>query len=509
MRGGQRPRPPKITPEQRHPQRTLQHRVHPLVGSFNNPQRNPTITNNRTIYPIFCFTMRLTAVLRQAEKKSHKSLALSVYFQHPDLTGKRHEILSRASAFLWGIDPKPEPIKEGPYSHLDKAEQRRKEREFKQFKSYTPALGPGSLSDMGWLEYIPKEARPQVHVVASSHVISPFLWKEYYPQDWLSVVRQEHCSYALEVYDSPAHAEQEPLLKLALHPTPYHHPEGRDIALIHLKDEESALPLLKSVGVDILYTREKEKLFQKGETMYFDGYAVEEPGSLQEEPAGTPAEDESDLSDDEDEENEDLRIFQPYHVEGQLSFHTDDRFFAMTPKPLPEGLCGAPVLDREGDLCGVVEGIVPLHHADKRLAGSAAFIPSFQLETFIDFSERQMAQDIMPPDLFQMVVNAKQTNSFSGGPFKLDDAGNAQKATWDEMNQAMIDKLKQNYTPQEVESFLSMIRDEGGEVLRIMDEEGGDMDDIIARVRAKTLEMRDKIHEEFRQSQEEGKKKAG
>jgi len=226
--------------------------------------------------------MRLTAVLRQAEKKSYKSLALSVYFQHPDLTGNRHEILSRASAFLLCVDPKPIPVVESPYAHLDKAEQRRKEREFKQFRNYTPASGSGSLTDMGWLEYVPKEARPQVHVVASSHVISPFLWKEYYPQDWLSVVRQEHCSYALEVYNSPAHAEQEPLLKLALHPTPYHHPEGRDISLIHLKDEESVLPLLKNLGVDMLYPREKEKLFKKGEAMYFDGYAVEEPGSLQE-----------------------------------------------------------------------------------------------------------------------------------------------------------------------------------------------------------------------------------
>ena len=450
--------------------------------------------------------MRLTAVLRQ--QKSYKSLALSVYFQHPDLTDNRPEILSRASAFLWGIDPKPEPLPEGPYAHLDKAERRRKEREFKQAKSFTPASGPGSLSDMGWLEYVPKEARPQVHVVASSHVISPFLWKEYYPQDWLSVVRQEHCTYALEVYDSPApDADQKPLVKVGLHPTPYHHPEGRDIALIHLKDEEAVLPLLKKLGVDVLHLRDTEKLFQKNETMYFEGYAVEE-GILKDEPAETPAEDDSDLSDDEEEENEDSRIFQPYRVEGQLSFHTEDRFFAMTAKPLPEGLCGAPVLDVEGDLCGVVEGIVPLHHANKRLAGSAAFIPSYQLEAFVDFCERKMTQDIMPSDLFEMVVNAKKTNSFSGGLFKLDDEGDAQESGWDEAHETMIEKLRKNYSPQEVDSFLDIIRDERKEVLRIMDEEGGEMDEIIERVRAKTIAMRDQIHAGFRQSKEEDKSKA-
>lgn len=449
--------------------------------------------------------MRLTAVLRQAEKKSYKSLALSVYFSHPDLTKGRLEILSRASAFLYGIDPRPDALPTGPYAHLDIAEKRRKEREFKQTNSYTPASGPGTLMDMGWLEFVPKEARPQVHVVASSHVISPFLWKEYYPQDWLSVVRQEHCSYALEVFDGPAHLEQKPLVKLALHPTPFHHPEGRDISLIHLKDEESSLNLLNKIGVDILYLRDTEKLFQKGETMTFDGYAVEELGN---ESAETPAEYDSDSSDDEEEadEQEDLRVFQPYREEGQLSFHTNDRFFATTPKPLPEGLCGAPVLDTDGDLCGVVEGIVPVDHADKRLAGSAAFLPSYQLAAFVDYCERQMLQDLMPADLFQMVVNAKKTNSFGGGPFRLDDEGNPERANWDELHASMINKLKQKYTDEEVEAFLSTIRNESDEVMRIMDEEGGDIDDIIARVRAKTLAMQEQIHEEFRKSQEDSKK---
>ena len=409
--------------------------------------------------------MRFTAVLRQASTKasspssSHKSLALSVYFSHPELTAGRHEILSRATAFLWGIDPPPPPLPTGPYAHLDAAERRRKEREFRQANRYTPAAPGGSLMEMGWLEYVPKEARPTVHVVASSHVVSPFLWKEYYPQDWLSVVRQEHCTYALEVYDNDSNAAAnataaneppKPLVKLALHPTPYHHPEGRDIALIHLKEEESSLKVLQNFGVDILYLRDTEKLFQKGESMLFEGYSVEE---LNAEPAVTPAEaddfdSDSDLSDDE--ENEDLRVFQPYREQGELSFHTDDRFFASTPKPLPEGLCGAPVLDSDGDLCGVVEGIVPVNHANKRLAGSAAFIPSFQVASFVDFCERQMLQQIMPPELFQMVVSAKKTNSIGGGAFRLNEEGNPEETNWDEMHATLIDKLKQKYSAEEV-----------------------------------------------------------
>ena len=315
-----------------------------------------------------------------------------------------------------------------------------------------------------------------------------------------------HSKYSLDVYDLEKPGEV--LGSFELHNSPMHHPEGRDIALIHLKEEESSLKMLKNLGVDILYLRDTEKLYQKGETMYFEGYAVEEPNK-QQEPAVTPAEaDEdwdSDFSDDEDEqENEDLRIFQPFREEGQLSFHTNDRFFASTPKPLPEGLCGAPVLDTDGDLCGVVEGIVPVNHANKNLAGSAAFIPSFQLAAFVEYCERQMLQQIMPADLFQMVVTAKKTNSITGdGPFRLDDQGNKQQANWDEAHSALIENLKQKYSPQEVESFLQIIRDERKEVLRIMEEEGGEMDDIVAQVRAKTLE---RIHEEYLKSQEETKK---
>ena len=53
---------------------------------------------------------------------------------------------------------------------------------------------------------------------------------------------------------------------------------------------------------------------------------------------------------------------------------------------------------------------------------------------------------------------------------------------------------------------MQLVRNEGKEVLRIMDEEGGEMDDIIARVRAQTLAMRDQIHEEYQKSQDETSK---
>ena len=106
---------------------------------------------------------------------------------------KDYEILSRASAFLLAVDP-PEPkVEEGPYGHLEKNERERKMKMYRQEHKYTPAGGPErELKDLGWLEFAPREVRPTVHCVCSSHVLAPFLWKDYYPQDWLGKVKQEH-----------------------------------------------------------------------------------------------------------------------------------------------------------------------------------------------------------------------------------------------------------------------------------------------------------------------------
>jgi hypothetical protein len=128
--------------------------------------------------------MRWTTVLRQASQASSKprnlkSLALSVYFKQPDFGMKDYEILSRASAFLLSVDgPEPEQsdTTKGPYDHLEIAEKRRDERKYRQRHKYSQAGGPGRpVMELGWLEFAPREVRPQVHVVASSHVLAPFL----------------------------------------------------------------------------------------------------------------------------------------------------------------------------------------------------------------------------------------------------------------------------------------------------------------------------------------------
>ena len=218
------------------------------------------------------------------------SLALSVHFKHPDLGMRDYEILSRATAFLVNVDP-PTPegdefetksdkhntssttthnsqgfVHKSAYPHLAENRSLREKLLHKQQYAYEPASGPRRFPhQLNWLEFCPNAFRPKVHVMASSHVLSPWLWPKYYGQDWLRLVNEEHVRYSLEVWGSgdggnkrgnkDANDKEEnnnvighdgklvgsykPLAKFALNPFPIHHPQDMDIAVIHLKQEDT------------------------------------------------------------------------------------------------------------------------------------------------------------------------------------------------------------------------------------------------------------------------------
>lgn len=198
------------------------------------------------------------------------------------------------------------------------------------------------------------------------------------------------------------------------------------------------------------------------------------------------------------------RVFFPYNQKGVLAFHTQDRFFAQTEKPLPEGLCGGPVIDEDGLVCGVIEGIVDKNHANKDIAGSAAFMPNYMIAPFIEYAERFMLQRILPKSLFQKAVTAKTTNSLGGGMAQGNQpSGNQHDSptAWEEAFDRAVDQLKKNHTKEEVDAILNTIQEERNQVLDILDKEGGDLEEVAARVRRKTMEIREMIHEEYRRGQ--------
>lgn len=446
--------------------------------------------------------MRSSTVIAASAKA--RSLALSVHFKHPEFQMKEFEILSRASAFLLSVDP-PEPTIESSsrYSHVAESKKKREDLLRKQDYNLNPAGGPPRhVKDLGWLEFCPGVFRPLAHVVAASHVLSPWQWKNYYPQPWLKHVTQDHVRYSVSVYDmddKDTSKVHEPLATFGLNPYPIHH-KNMDLALVHLKSEEAALKHMQSLGVEMLHLTENDRAFNRGDDVTFEGFELTDYHYETLEKLSDEIESEREKKKSED----DIRVFVPYGIKGKLIFASAERFLAKTDTPLPEGVCGGPVIDSDGKVCGIVEGIVPVDHKEKDMAGAAAFIPYFQLREFINDAEKGMLQKIVPDTLFDKVVELKQGKALNEKNTSHNITGDQslrgdveEGLNMDRMFDEMIQSIRMSHSPEQVEAIIGTIEREKEEVLDIVEREGGDLDEIIARVRTKTREKQMEILREL------------
>jgi hypothetical protein len=78
-----------------------------------------------------------------------------------------------------------------------------------------------------------------------SHAVAPWRWPKYYSNDWLSYVNEKHTHYCVELRQEDGSF----LTQSELIPRSYHHPT-RDLAILHLAEEESTVELLKKLGVE-------------------------------------------------------------------------------------------------------------------------------------------------------------------------------------------------------------------------------------------------------------------
>jgi len=226
-----------------------------------------------------------------------------------------------------------------------------------------------------------------------------------------------------------------------------------------------------------------------------------------------------------------------------LFLFSPSRFLASTPdtsssnnvnKPLPQGLCGGPVLDINNHVCGVVEGIVPMDHPDDNLAGSAAFIPLHHLHSFVEWAECFILQQIVPEKLFNKIKDIKENKDVTfGNDFEkqdkdvpihdIDDIAkktNAQyvdsKYTSESAHITAEDakrierdlngikqQMEEQLSKEQLDLIYSTIEEEKRAVVDLLQTEGGDMDDAVAKIRARTLKKQMKIIQKFAKEQGE------
>jgi len=142
---------------------------------------------------------------------------------------------------------------------------------------------------------------------------------------------------------------------------------------------------------------------------------------------------------------------------------------------------------------------MPENFPDERVRGAASFIPGARLSEFIDFAEQVMLKEIFPEKMFEMVVDYKKGLGKEKVEYNMEGGGATSSPEESEKkeNQAMqaklgmafeerIEGLKKHHTIEEVNAILTTIRREQDEVMDIWSREGGDLDEIIVRVRAKT-----------------------
>lgn len=246
---------------------------------------------------------------------------------------------------------------------------------------------------------------------------------------------------------------------------------------MHLKNESEALREMRDLGV--LFHSIGNDGYEKDQRVLFDGYEVAEIG------AGINSKNYKSSDggftwdgDDDDDDNQsspqeqqqyDTRVFFPLSVTGNLIYASPERILATTPSPLPEGLCGGPVInENNGKVTGVVEGIVPKDHSDERVAGAAAFLPAARLKEFIESAELYILQELAPKELFNKAMQIKLglKNETSDIDISNADAISAQ-------TQSMIQDLLKNHSPDEVDKLMKQLEEDKQKLKEYMENQGG------------------------------------
>jgi hypothetical protein len=143
-------------------------------------------------------------------------------------------------------------------------------------------------------------------------------------------------------------------------------------------------------------------------------------------------------------------------------------------------------------LCGTIEGIVPVDHPDKSMAGCASFLPAHIQQDFVEYAERQMLKDMIPYHLFNVVVYAKNTSDIIASAVRRRDQGEEMNIniSWKEARETTFRNIKESYGDAEVEAILEKVgtNDVAAD---------GDPEEIIEHVQTTTLAIRDMVHTKY------------
>jgi hypothetical protein len=212
------------------------------------------------------------------------------------------------------------------------------------------------------------------HVITSSHVVAPWRYPKYYSQEFIKYIDETHTHYTVELRNEDGTF----ITQTELIPRSFHH-KDKDLAVLHIEDEGSAMKLLESFEFQPLELLDDGITLQGGDSLVFHGHDVRG-------------------GDHFSSESGDDRKPYPCVVSGNYFSRTAHQSFSKTLPVLTDGMCGGPVLFAEqgvSKVCGIVEGIVPTSHPSDDLKGLACFVDSKIISKFIDDLEQGKVQPLM------------------------------------------------------------------------------------------------------------------
>jgi hypothetical protein len=216
----------------------------------------------------------------------------------------------------------------------------------------------------------PNASGNSLHFVTSAHVVAPWRYRKYYPDEWLDFVDERSTAYTLHLRDGAG--ETLPSCEHALKRRVFLHPT-LDLAVVHLEDEKLALDSMQAEGMQLeplelatapLSSSSANQLSR--DQLAFFGHVL-----VEDDQGGAPGASEYMLlrkhgQDELVDREKDSSLQVPAEVKGSLSHisHSLDgtcvvQAFAATESLLVMGMCGGPVIGAQHQCVGVLEGIVP------------------------------------------------------------------------------------------------------------------------------------------------------
>jgi len=139
-----------------------------------------------------------------------------------------------------------------------------------------------------------KSIKNQLAIVSCSHVIAPWKWPAYYPNEWLKHVNESHVNYSLEIRNQDGMLDYQ----IDLSNKVFHH-KYLDVSVLLFRDEDTVTKICNESGVEALHIDTDD--ISIGQKFLLKGHAL--TGTI-------------------DPDGKDYRYQIPYDANGTLKFKT-------------------------------------------------------------------------------------------------------------------------------------------------------------------------------------------